>query len=148
MNAARLIASLGGIGLLPKAPGTWGSLAALLLGMALLAAGGRLALAAGIIVATLAGLWAIPRAGGEADPGWVVIDEVAGMWLAMLPLPAPHWLGGTLAFACFRVLDIVKPGPIGVVDRWPGRVGVMGDDLLAGVVAAALVWAAQAAGYG
>ena len=147
MTLARLVASAGGIGLLPKAPGTWGSLAALLLGMALLAAGGRWAVATGAGLATLAGLWAIPRAGGEADPGWVVIDEVAGMWLAMLPLARPDWRGGVLAFACFRLLDIAKPGPIGAVDRLPGRVGVMGDDVLAGGLAAALVWAALALGW-
>ncbi len=147
MNAARLVASGGGVGLLPKAPGTWGSLAALLVGAALLAGLGRAGLALAVLLATLAGLWAIPRATRDADPGWVVIDEVAGMWLAMLPLQAPGWRGCLLAFACFRLLDITKPGPIGSIDRVPGRVGVMGDDLLAGLLVAALLWAAQAAGW-
>ena len=147
MNAARWVASAAGAGFLPRAPGTWGSLAAVLAGAALLASLGRPGLAVGVAAVTLAGLWAIPRAGGNADPGWVVIDEVAGMWLAMLPLHGPDWRGCLLAFACFRLLDITKPGPIGLVDRVPGRLGVMGDDLLAGLVAAALVWAAQAAGW-
>ena len=147
MNAARLVASAGGVGWLPKAPGTWGSLAAALAGAALLAGPGQAGLALAIVLATLAGLWAIPRATVEADPGWVVIDEVAGMWLAMLPLQRPGWRGCLLAFALFRLLDITKPGPIGLIDRIPGRVGVMGDDLLAGLLTAALLWAAQAAGW-
>ncbi len=147
MNAARLVASACGVGFLPKAPGTWGSLAAVLAGAALLAAFGQAGLAVAAALAMLGGFWAIPRAGGDADPGWVVIDEVVGMWLAMLPLQRPGWRGCVLAFACFRLLDITKPGPIALVDRVPGRIGVMGDDVLAGLVAAALVWAAQAAGW-
>ena len=104
---------------------------------------GRLALAAAVLLAVVAGLWAIPRAAGEADPGWVVIDEVAGMWLAMLPLARPSWPGVLAAFALFRLFDIAKPGPIGAIDRMPGRVGVMGDDLAAGLAAAILVAALQ-----
>ncbi len=139
MSAARLIASFFGAGLLPRAPGTWGSLAALAVGAVLLAASPWL-LAAGVVAATLAGLWAIPRAGGDGDPGWVVIDEVAGMWLTMLPLAGPSALGLGLAFALFRLLDIAKPGPIGAIDRYPGAAGVMGDDLAAGAAGAALLW--------
>jgi phosphatidylglycerophosphatase A len=146
MTFARLIASGGGSGLLPRAPGTWGSLAAALVGMALLALGGRWALGAGVVLSTLAGVWAIPRADGEADPGWVVIDEVAGMWLAMLPLGHASPLGTVVAFALFRLLDITKPGPIGAIDRIESRYGIMGDDLLAGAVSAILLWAAIAAG--
>jgi phosphatidylglycerophosphatase A len=140
MNAARFVASGGGSGLLPRAPGTWGSLAALAVGAALLAASPWV-LAAGIVGATLAGFWAIPRAGGDADPGWVVIDEVAGMWLTMIALPAPSWLGLAVAFVVFRLLDITKPGPIGAIDRWHGAAGVMGDDLAAGLLGAALLYA-------
>ena len=140
MTPARLIASFLGSGLLPRAPGTWGSLAALGVGAALMA-GSHWLLAAGVAAAIAAGFWAIPRAGGQADPGWVVIDEVAGMWLTMLPLAAPSPLGLAVAFAVFRALDIAKPGPIGAIDRWPGAVGVMGDDIAAGLAGAALVWA-------
>ncbi len=140
MMLARWVASGAGAGFLPKAPGTWGSLAAAAAGAFLLAIGGRWLLAAGIVLASLAGFWAIPRAGGDADPGWVVIDEVAGMWLAMLPLNRPGPLAILVAFALFRLLDITKPGPIGSLDRIPGRVGVMGDDLAAGLAAAMLLW--------
>jgi phosphatidylglycerophosphatase A len=140
MTLARLVASGLGSGLLPRAPGTWGSLAALGLGAALLA-GSHWLLAAGIVAAILAGFWAIPRAGGQADPGWVVIDEVAGMWLTMLPLATPSLVGLAVAFGVFRLLDIAKPGPIGAIDRWQGAAGVMGDDIAAGLAGAALVWA-------
>jgi phosphatidylglycerophosphatase A len=140
MSAARLVASGLGSGFLPRAPGTWGSLAALAAG-ALMLAWSPWILPLGVAAATLAGLWAIPRAGGEADPGWVVIDEVAGMWLTMAPLQHPRPLGLAAAFVLFRVLDITKPGPIGWVDRQQGAVGVMGDDLLAGAAGAVIMWA-------
>jgi phosphatidylglycerophosphatase A len=70
-----------------------------------------------------------------------VIDEVAGMGLTMLALPAPSWLGLAAAFALFRLLDITKPGPIGAIDRWHGAAGVMCDDLAAGALGAALLYA-------
>lgn len=141
MRLARLVASGGGVGFMPRAPGTWGSLLAAIVGAGLLTAGGRWALGAGVIVAVASGLWAIPRAAGDADPGWVVIDEVAGMWIAMLPLPRPSPFGVMAAFLLFRLLDIAKPGPIGSIDRMEGRVGVMGDDVAAGLTAAAVLWA-------
>ena len=146
MTLARLVASGGGIGFAPRAPGTWGSLLAAVLGTALLAGGGQWLLLAGAVLAAAAGWWAIPRAGGDADPGWVVIDEVAGMWVAMLPLGRPAPLGIAVAFLLFRLLDITKPGPIGRLDRVPGRTGVMADDLAAGAGAAILLWALLAAG--
>lgn len=146
MTLARLVASGGGIGFVRPAPGTWGSLLAAVAGAALLAVGGRWLLAGGVVIATAAGLWAIPRANGSDDPGWVVIDEVAGMWIAMLPLPRPAPLSVFIAFLLFRLLDITKPGPIGRLDKMPGRVGVMADDLAAGLAAAMLLWALLLAG--
>ena len=139
MTLPRLVASAGGVGFLPRAPGTWGSALALVAGAAILSLDGQRTLIAATVLAVVAGLWAIPRAGGDADPGWVVIDEVAGMWLAMLPLSRPWPLGMLAAFGLFRLFDIAKPGPIGWLDRMPGRVGVMGDDLAAGAAAAVLV---------
>ena len=61
------------------------------------------------------------------------------MWLAMLPLARPTLLGLLAAFGLFRLFDITKPGPIAALDRMPGRVGVMADDLAAGAAAALLV---------
>jgi phosphatidylglycerophosphatase A len=137
---ARLIASGLGSGYAPRAPGTAGSLAALLIGAGLLLLPGWV-LPVAILAATLAGLWAIGPAGGTEDPGWVVIDEFAGQWIALLPLAAPTPLGLFAAFALFRLFDIAKPGPIGWADRQHGAMGVMGDDLIAGAFAAAGVWA-------
>jgi phosphatidylglycerophosphatase A len=139
MTTARLVASGLGTGFLPRAPGTWGSLAALAVGAALLT-WSPWALPFGVVAAALAGLWAIARAGGEADPGWVVIDEVAGMWLTMAPLQHPRPLGLAAAFVLFRALDIAKPGPIGWMDRRKDAWGVMGDDLVAGAIGAAIIW--------
>jgi phosphatidylglycerophosphatase A len=140
----RLVASFGGVGRCPRAPGTAGSLAALVLGAGLLAwHPGSLWIAA--VLATAGGLWAISAARIEGDPGWVVIDEVAGQWIALLPLPRPSWPGLLVAFALFRLLDISKPGPVGWADRQHGAFGIMADDVVAGAIAAVLIVAIQAA---
>lgn len=133
---ARSVASVGGVGFLRPAPGTWGSLVAL--PAVLLGPWGCLAL--GVAVAVV-GFWAVaslPEARG--DPGWVVVDETAGQCLALACIPAGAgfwWM--LLAFALFRVLDIAKPGPVGWADRQEGPVGVMLDDLIAGALAGAVV---------
>lgn len=129
----RRIASLGGVGHLRPGPGTWGS--AVVLPLALLP-GWALALAA--LGFTLAGFWALARLPeAEKDPSWVVVDEAAGMALALVF--AQGLLGVVLAFALFRLFDIVKWGPVGWADRQPGAFGVMADDLIAGAMAAGLV---------
>ena len=144
---AVLVASGLGTGFSPVAPGTAGSLAALLPGALLIRVPGLLP--RGILLAALAGSWAIPRASGGADHGWVVIDEVAGQWITLLGAarvladPAASlssrlfWM--IAAFAVFRLLDIAKPGPIGALDRRHDALGVMGDDALAGVIGAILL---------
>ncbi len=143
-----LIASGLGSGFSPLAPGTVGSLLALLPGVALGRVAGLLPLA--ILLACLAGLWAIPRASGGADHGWVLIYEVVGQWITLLGLPS--WRGEpsgsallwvAAAFLLFRLFDISKPGPIGRLDRRHDAVGVMGDDVLAGIAGAALLWIAR-----
>ncbi len=133
----RGVASVIGVGFLPRAPGTWASAAALIAGCALLPWPGALPVAAGLACA--AGFWAIPGAvpDWEADPAWVVIDEVAGQWIAMLGLAGFTWYGVALAFAGFRVLDITKPGPVGWADRQGGAFGIMADDIIAGGITAA-----------
>jgi len=139
MKPARLVASFAGVGLVPVAPGTVGSLAALLPGLALLWVSPA-ALTAGVVLVVAIGLWAIHTAGAGDDPGWVVIDEVAGQWIALLALPQPSILGALAAFAAFRLFDVTKPGPVGWAERLPGAVGVMADDVLAGGLAALVVW--------
>jgi phosphatidylglycerophosphatase A len=137
---ARLLASGFGSGYTPRAPGTAGSLVALILGIPLLLAPpGVLALA--ILLASLLGLWAIRAAAIDGDPGWVVIDEVAGQWTALLGLAHPTPIGLLAAFALFRLLDIMKPGPVAWADRQTGAAGIMADDLVAGAIAAGVLWA-------
>lgn len=139
------IATWGGSGLLPKAPGTWGSVAALVSGYFLHMIWGMPGLAVGAVLTLVLGLWASARymaQSGTHDPGAIVIDEVAGMWLTLLALPMAagihHWV---MAFILFRLFDIVKPWPVGVIDRrLPGTWGVMLDDVAAGVYAALLLW--------
>jgi phosphatidylglycerophosphatase A len=121
---------------------------ALVLGMALLALEPAL-LPLAAAVATMGGLWAVQACQPEGDPGWVVIDEVAGLWIALLPLallpPGAEWNlpSLALAFLAFRALDILKPGPVGWADRQEGAAGIMADDVIAGLLAAGLVRVAQ-----
>jgi phosphatidylglycerophosphatase A len=134
MNAATFLASAGGAGYAPKAPGTFGSLVGLVIGAALLHLGHG-PLLAGIIVVSLVGWWSVWAAGGQSDPGWIVIDEVAGQFIAMLALPRLSWPGLVLAFALFRLFDITKPGPVAWADRRHDALGVMADDWIAGGLA-------------
>lgn len=141
MRAARLVASLGGLGRLP-APGSWGSAA--VLPAALLGPLPCLALA---LAVALAGVWAASRLPeSEGDPGWFVADEAAGMLLALAALSGPAWLGVAIAFGLFRLFDIAKPWPVSWADRRPGAVGVMLDDLLAGLYAAMAILMLRSAG--
>lgn len=141
-----LVATGLGTGYLPGIPGTWGSLLAVALAWPIATAGGWPALltAAGIVaVLGLPAIDAYQRASGRLDPRQVVIDEVAGQWLtlAACPLEPAWWLAG---FVAFRVFDIVKPPPIGWVDRrFKTAAGVMLDDLLAGLYAVAAILAAR-----
>ena len=142
--ASRFIASFFGVGFTPGgSPGTIGAAAAALVGAALMPV--PFALPIGAALACLAGFVAIPRAvtDRDLDPGWVVIDEVAGMWIAMLALPAVTWHGVLAAFAIFRLIDIWKPGPVGWADRRHGATGIMLDDLIGGACTAAILWGAQ-----
>ncbi len=126
-----------GTGYLPAAPGTWGSLLGLALGAALLAISPwALGIAVGVLI--IGGIPLIQAATAttpDDDPGWVVIDEIAGQCCALTLLPRPTWAGLLLAFALFRLLDITKPGPIGWADRKGGAWGIMADDIIAGLIA-------------
>lgn len=133
----RFVASFAYIGYAPFAPGTLGSAA----GMAL-AWFFPQALVAMALTFSLSGL-AICRlsqaAFNHADPSAFVLDEVAGMMLSVLWLPHDIiWY--VLAFLLFRVLDVSKPGPIGMMQRSASPYSIMGDDLLAGVFAGGGLW--------
>lgn len=144
-NPAILLATVFGIGWLPKAPGTWGSLAALPAGWWLMSQGGPWILAIAAAVVFGVGIWACAgysKATGTHDAGACVIDEVVGQWLVLLvtPLDPLFYLG---AFFLFRIFDILKPWPTGWADRTiDGGLGVMVDDVLAGIQAAAVMWLA------
>jgi phosphatidylglycerophosphatase A len=140
MTVARLLASGLGSGFIPRAPGTAGALLGLVLGIPLLLAS-HVVLALAALLISLLGLWAIRAANVDGDPGWVVIDEIAGQWVALLGLARPSALGLAAAFALFRLFDIVKPGPVGWADRQGGAAGIMADDLIAGAIAAGILWA-------
>ncbi|MBW4023773.1 MAG: phosphatidylglycerophosphatase A [Proteobacteria bacterium] len=129
----RAVASGGGVGFFPWAPGTAGSLVALIVGALLLQTVGHIWLAVTAILAMLGGFWAIRAAQAKDDPGWVVIDEVAGQWITLLGLAHVSWAGAVLAFVLFRLLDITKPGPIGAADRMNSAFGIMADDVIAGI---------------
>ena len=139
MTFSRLIASVGGTGFFPWAPGTAGSLVGLILGCAILAFAGHWLLLVLAVVATVGGIIAIRAAEAKDDPGWVVIDEVAGQWLTLLGLLHVSWIGAIVAFALFRLLDITKPGPIGWADRMHSATGVMLDDVIAGAIGGILL---------
>ena len=148
-----LVATWFGAGLLPKAPGTWGSLAAIPAAHLVATIWGVSGLIGFALAVTFVGVHAAgetARLRGIGDPQEVVVDEVAGQSIALLPVYAlvpPEAtllrIGAVLfAFTLFRVLDIWKPGPIGALERLPGGWGVMMDDVLGGAVAGALTGAA------
>jgi phosphatidylglycerophosphatase A len=130
-----------GVGRLKPGPGTWGSLAAAAIWYFAL---GEMHLTGGVATAvTLAGVAAVTaigipaatvveREGGRTDPGFVVIDEVAGQWLtlAAASVDVGHAVVGLLLF---RLFDITKPWPARQLERLPGGTGIVVDDLAAGV---------------
>ncbi len=161
MRPTRLIATFFGAGLIRPGPGTWGSLAALPVAWLLHLAGGVWALVAATLVVFLLGWWVtiIETAGSDdPDPSEIVIDEVAGMWLALWPVSlgamiqavpiSALWPGWIVAFLAFRAFDIWKPGPVGLADRMHSPLGVMLDDIIAGALAAMVVALMAVAAHG
>ena len=138
-----------GCGLSPKAPGTVGSLGALPLGVAIQLFYGQVALGICAVALFFAG-WAVARVhfGNDdnvKDPQWVVVDEAVGLWIAMAAMPLSYH-SVPLAFGLFRLFDIKKPWPVSWADQSVGgALGIMLDDLLAGLYAAIAGIAAIAA---
>ncbi len=162
MRSSRAILSFGGIGFLPGPSGTYASLATAAIVVALSSVGPP-ALAPAVLaavgfgcLATLLlgnGLAAPPGPAAPpglttgapachgADPSWVVTDEVAGQGVALLLAgfsPARGLVTTAAAFVLFRVFDVWKPGPVGAAERLPGGLGILADDLLAGILSGAL----------
>ena len=142
---AWLVGTFFGAGLLKPGPGTYGSIAAVLLWYvaAHLLHPSPIALAIGTafaaIIATLIGIPAasiLARESGREDPGHVVIDEVAGQLIALIAIPA-DWRHAALSLLLFRLFDIFKPPPIRQLERLPAGTGIMLDDVAAGFFALA-----------
>lgn len=139
-----LILSWFGSGYSPKAPGTAGSLAALPFAWVIAETWGPAALIFAGFAAFVIG-WASAAVTEEAkkDPGWVVIDEVAGQWLTLAIVPPDLFLYA-IGFCAFRFFDIVKPFPIHLLERnVPGALGVMVDDIAAAVYAGLVLYVAK-----
>ena len=155
---SRFLATYFYIGLLRPAPGTWGSAAAIPAAWVIHSLWGFPAFAIVTALVFFIGWWATAdatRGKDDHDPSEIVIDEVVGQWIALWPLSAGLWHAGVdpwvfpypgwvMAFLMFRLFDIWKPGPVGWADRRNDAFGVMFDDVIAGVMAGAVVFFAAA----
>jgi len=140
-SIAARVATLGGLGSVPIAPGTLGSLVAAGCCWPLLRAGWPLHLGATAVLAAVA-IVASHRAAAEfdrPDPPRVIIDEFVGMWVAALALPVQVY-DLCAVFLLFRLFDVVKPAPLPRLERWPGGLGIVGDYIAAGLLARATWW--------
>jgi phosphatidylglycerophosphatase A len=140
---AWVVATWFGAGWLKPGPGTYGSVAAVLLwyGAAHLLRLGWIGLTVGTavaaVLATVIGIPAatiVAREAGREDPGFVVVDEVAGQWIALIAM-RPDWQHAVLALVLFRLFDIWKPWPIRRLEAIPEGTGIMLDDVAAGALA-------------
>ncbi|MEM6407199.1 MAG: phosphatidylglycerophosphatase A [Pseudomonadota bacterium] len=158
---ARLIGTVCYVGYLRPAPGTWGSAVAVPLAWLLWLIGGWVLLLIGCLSAFFKGWWATTRIiaeGDDHDPSEVVVDELVGQWIALMPVAIGAsmagasfwalWPGVLTAFVAFRLFDIWKPGPIGWADRRGDALGVMLDDVFAGLAAAFVVMGAAYVAHG
>lgn len=143
---AAWISSGFGSGYAVVAPGTFGSGTALifwwlLFGIGVLSTPGTqiLLIAATIVVGTVV-VGVCLKGQGVLDPQWIVIDEWAGLFIALFGLAPSQWGLALVGFVAFRIFDATKVGPVGWAERLPGQYGVMADDIVAGALAAAVVW--------
>lgn len=143
LHPAVIVATWLWSGRMPMAAGTWGSLAALPFAWVIQTYYGLAGMVVALIAITLAGIWAsnvMVERGDVRDPGFIVVDEVAGMFLTLLAAPRVWW-AYLLGFLLFRVADIVKPFPANWCDaNIHGGLGVMLDDLVAAIYSAIAVW--------
>ena len=146
-----------GVGFLPFAPGTAGSLEGVAIYLAIVAlnlgtTSSLITLVVTIVILLCAGVWASSRiceVTGLSDLQSIVIDEIAGQLIALIPLamsPSISIRGFIIGFGLFRIFDIFKPYPIGKLEKLHGGLGVMADDALAGVYGALLLWVCLLAG--
>jgi phosphatidylglycerophosphatase A len=148
LRLAWVIATWFGCGLVPKAPGTMGALGAIPL-YVLLAREGRAGVAAGALAVTAIGIWAASVVAsdlGKKDPQLVVVDEVAGLLVTMLPMADVSWRATLCGFVLFRLFDITKPWPTRRFEALPGGWGIVMDDVVAGGFGACVMMGLRAAG--
>lgn len=146
-------ATLGPVGYLPIAPGTWGSAAAVLAApfvFVSLDTGWRILVLAVVLVVGCVAATRAEKVLDKKDPGPVVLDEVLGQWATLMPVMSPTIVKWpelweyAAAFFLFRFFDILKPFPVRQLERVvPGGTGVMIDDLAAGVYAGLCLWGLQ-----
>jgi len=142
---AFLIATWFGCGYAPKAPGTAGSLAALLIAIALNWYGGygrwTLLLLTALLLAP--GIWSagvVAKRTNQPDPQIVVVDEVIGQWITLAGAATFNWKTYLAAFVLFRLLDMWKPAPARQFENFPGGWGIVADDVMAGVYGALAIF--------
>ncbi|MCI0413920.1 phosphatidylglycerophosphatase A [bacterium] len=135
MRIAKAIASFFYVGFIPVIPGTFGSLAGLILYFLLQTIPYWQVYLGVVVIVTFVGVWSAGKAekeSGIVDPSFVVIDEVAGQLITLFLIP-PQWLYVLGGFLLFRFLDIVKPIPARQAERLPHGWGIMSDDVLVGI---------------
>jgi phosphatidylglycerophosphatase A len=146
---ARRLATWFGCGLVPVAPGTAGSVGALPVYLVAVLGGRAVVLAAAVLV-TAVGVWAatlVERESRTKDPQEVVIDEVAGMLITLLPVAAPSWQSVGAGFVIFRILDSLKPWPVRDFEKLPSGWGIVFDDVAAGILGAVILEGMGAIGW-
>jgi phosphatidylglycerophosphatase A len=148
MNKVALaVSTWAGCGYSPVAPGTVGSLAAIATAWILAAHAGFTPVHFAVLAAALIGpgIWAggvTARDLNKHDPGIVVVDEVVGQWLALAGSNTLTWKSYLSAFALFRLFDIWKPAPARQCERLTGGLGIMADDVVAGIYSAVVIFVA------
>jgi phosphatidylglycerophosphatase A len=147
-RAAFLLATWFGCGRSPKAPGTAGSLAAVAIAVALHYSTGFtgwhfLVLAAILFFPAVWSAGLVARVTKIEDPGFVVVDEVLGQWIALAAARPFNWITCLAAFALFRLFDIWKPPPVRQLESLHGGLGINADDAMAGIYAALVILLAR-----
>ena len=135
------LATLGPLGHLRPAPGTIGSAVGVVSGYMIASCGAGI-LAATTLLVTVIGILAADaysQTTNREDAPEIIIDEVVGQWIALIILPLDFWWFAA-AFVLFRFFDITKLGPVGMAEQLSGGVGVIADDIVAGLLAALCLW--------
>ena len=141
LKISEWIATCFKVGYLPFAPGTWGSVFAILLWWVLLKDLNTYIFGAIIIIFLLIGIVVsniIIDQSGDHDPSHIIIDELVGQWLALFLIP-DGFFNIAISFILFRFFDIIKPWPIRLIEKFPKGLGVMSDDLTAGHITLILI---------